>query len=305
MSAEQRLTVPADAAGQRLDHYLSLALGCSRADVQRQIANNAITINGHPAAKDVRLRPDQIIVVGKDQSVPLPARVPEPRVVAEDDAVLVLEKPPGLIMHQGPGIHEETLADWLTKTYPYLRGIGEDPLRPGIVHRLDKEASGLVVVAKTQGAYEHLKAAFQEHRVEKHYTALVHGHVLNDGGEVRFPIDRSEQSGRMAAKPMGGDGREAVTRYTILERLAPFTLLDVTTDTGRTHQVRVHLHALGHPIAGDPLYHSRRRETKKIPPRLFLHASRLTFPHPDGTPRSFASPLPAELAAWLDGLRHT
>lgn len=299
------LTVPPESAGQRLDQFVATTLQRSRTEIQRKCERGEILIDQRPADRDVRLQAGQAITVHPDAAAAAPQPAPKPRVIAEDDAVLILEKPSGLIMHQGPGIHEETLADWLTKTYPYLHGVGEDPLRPGIVHRLDKEASGLVVVTKTQGAYEHLKAAFQEHRVEKHYTALVHGQVVNAGGEIRFPIDRSEQSGRMAAKPLGSDGREAVTRYTILERLAPFTLLDVTTDTGRTHQVRVHLHALGHPIAGDPLYHSRHRDTKKIPPRLFLHASRLTFQHPDGTPRSFASPLPTDLMAFLDGLRHT
>ncbi len=207
-------------------------------------------------------------------------------------------------MHGAPGVRESTLADWILKNRPTIVGVGENPARPGIVHRLDREASGLVIIAKTQPAYDFLKKAFQKHRVEKHYLALVHGSVPQETDTITFPIERSERDGKMIAKAVGGSGRDAETAFTILERIPPFTLLDVVTKTGRTHQVRVHLQAYGHPIAGDPLYHSRHRETKKIPPRLFLHASRLMFPHPDGTPRQFEVPLPAELVAWLEGLRH-
>lgn len=303
MSERQQLTVPDEAAGQRLDQFLAAALQRTRGEVQRKIAAGEITVDDRRAAKDFRLVSGQVITLAPD-APPAPAGpTPEPRIVAEDDDVLVLDKPAGLTVHPAPGVKESTLVDWLLRQRPNVAGVGEDPRRPGIVHRLDREASGLMVVAKTPAAFEFLQRAFQEQRVVKHYTALVHGIVKQDAGVIRFPIERSEHDGRMSAKPIGGEGREAETHFTVLERLPPFTLLDVETKTGRTHQIRVHFQAIGHPVAGDPLYHQRKRQTNKVPPRLFLHAIQLTFPHPDGGTRSFSSPLPSELETFLQSLR--
>lgn len=300
-SATEFSVEPAD-VGRRLDQVLAERLSVSRAVAQRRIAAGDVRINGQRAEKDDRLEPGVTIVVANQPPPPKAALTKEPTIVAEDDAVLVLDKPAGLVMHSGPGIHEQTLADWLVERRPGLGGVGEDPLRPGIVHRLDREASGLVVVAKTQAAYDFLKRAFQEHRVEKHYLALVHGNVADDVGTVIFPIKRSVRDGKMAAKPIGGEGREAETRFSVLERLPPFTLLDVTTKTGRTHQVRVHLRAFGHPVAGDQLYRTKQ-PTKRDSPRLFLHAGKLSFPHPVGETRTYVSPLPQDLAGFLSAIK--
>lgn len=300
----QHLTVPAETAGHRLDQFVASALKRPRAEAQRLIAAGDVSVNGQQRDRDVRLNEGDTVVVHEQPPVPQPATpTVSPRVVAEDGSILVLDKPNGLIMHRGPGINEPTLADWLFANRPELRGVGEDPLRPGIVHRLDREASGLVIVAKTQAAYDQLKAAFQNHRVAKRYVALVHGSVGPDAETIRFPLDRSERDGKMVAKALGEEGRDAETSFTVVERIPPFTLLDVTTKTGRTHQVRAHLHAFGHPIAGDPLYHPKKRETKKVPPRLFLHAASLRFPHPDGGDRSFSAPLPDTLNVFLTQLR--
>lgn len=298
----QQLIVPPEKVGQRLDQFLAAALKRTRGEVQRKIAQGEILFDGRSVERDRRMQAGEVIEVLLDTPIP-PANVPEPTIVAEDGAVLVLNKPSGLVMHRGPGINEPTLADWIVVNRPALRGVGEDPARPGIVHRLDREASGLVVVAKTQPAYDFLKTTFQEHRVEKHYLALVHGLVAQDTGEIRFPIQRSAVSGRMSARPIGDVGREAVTSYTILERLPPFTLLEIRTETGRTHQVRVHFQAVGHPIAGDPLYRPKKPQTRKQSPRLFLHAAKLSFPDSTGGHRDYNQPLPEDLQAFLDTLR--
>lgn len=304
MSERQQLTVPDEAAGQRLDQFLAAALQRTRGEVQRKIAAGEITVDDRRAAKDFRLVSGQVITLAPD-APPAPAEpMPEPRIVAEDDDVLVLDKPAGLTVHPAPGVKEPTLVDWLLRQRPNVAGVGEDPRRPGIVHRLDREASGLMVVAKTSAAFEFLQRAFQEHRVGKRYLALVHGLVAQDTGEIRFPIDRSERDGKMAAKPVGGAGREAITHYTVLERLPPFTLVEIRTETGRTHQVRVHFQAVGHPIAGDPLYGPRHAQTKKSPPRMFLHAGALTVPQPARDARTYEAPLPPDLDRYLTTIRH-
>lgn len=296
----QVFVVPPEAAGRRLDQFLTEAIAYSRSAVQRKIKNGSIRVDDQPVDKDFRLAAGQTITVSPDPASPTATPSPGPTIVAEDDGVLVLDKPAGLVVHPADGVREPTLVDWLLATRPEVRGVGEDPQRPGIVHRLDREASGLMVVAKTQAAYDFLKRAFQEHRVEKHYTALVHGIVQQDTGVIRFPIQRSAISGRMSARPVGDEGREAETHFTVLERLPPFSLLDVETKTGRTHQIRVHLHALGHPVAGDPLYRPKKPGTRKVPPRLFLHASRLRLPHPDGGEGVYERPLADDLRVFLE-----
>ncbi|MBI3115255.1 MAG: RluA family pseudouridine synthase [Candidatus Kerfeldbacteria bacterium] len=299
----QQLTVPPDAAGQRLDQFLAGALRRSRGDIQRKIARHEVLVGGQPLERDARVVSGQQFDLLDDASeTPAAAAAPHPAVIAEDDDLLVLNKPSGLTMHPADGVREQTLVDWLLARSPALRGVGDDPQRPGIVHRLDREASGLVVAAKTQAAFEHLKRAFQERRVEKHYRALVHGIVEPNAHTITFPIERAAD-GRMVAKPVGSDGRAAETHFTVLERMPPFTLLDVVTKTGRTHQVRVHLNAYGHPIAGDPLYFQKRFRNVRRPPRLFLHAASLRFPHLDGTERTYEAPLPPDLKNFLDSLQ--
>lgn len=296
------LTVAPEQAGQRLDQFLAAQLNRSRGEIQRKIRSGEILVDGHAAEKDLRVDARMHIEVAEDHALPPPAAAPNPTIVYEDEAVLVLNKPSGLVMHPAAGVRERTLTDWLVQSRPDIARVGDDPIRPGLVHRLDREASGLVVVAKTTAAFHFLKTAFQEHRVEKKYLALVQGNVLNATDTIRFPIERSSD-GTMAAQPIGGAGREAQTDFTVLEHIPPFTLLEVMAKTGRTHQIRVHLQAYGHPIAGDPLYHPRKRMTKLEPPRLFLHAASLRFPHPDGSVRTMTTPLPAELEDFLRGLR--
>lgn len=223
------------------------------------------------------------------------------KIIFEDENTLVVEKPAGLEVASEKEKDELTLVDWLVKKYPAISKVGPDPARPGIVHRLDKNASGLLVAAKTEAAFENLTKQFKERTIKKEYTTLVHGEVTQDEGTIEFPIARAN-SGRFAALPLGSEaGRMAVTEYEIVERFKNFTLLKVKIKTGRTHQIRVHLFALGYPVVGDNLYRSKKTK-EPILPRLFLHAAKMSFKNLDGKEQEFESDLPEELKSFLADL---
>ncbi len=227
----------------------------------------------------------------------------EPKIIYEDEDVLVVDKPAGLEVAKEREKEKEelTLVDWLIKKYPAVAKVGPDPARPGIVHRLDKNASGLLVVAKTEAAFELLTKQFKERTIKKEYTVLVEGNLTQEEGTIEFPIARAN-SGRFAALPLGSEaGRMAITEYEVAERFKKFTLLKVKIKTGRTHQIRVHLFALGYPVVGDKLYRSKKTK-EPIMPRLFLHASKISFIDLDGQPKEFKSDLPEELKIFLESL---
>lgn len=217
---------------------------------------------------------------------------------------LVIDKPTGLSVHRGAGVKGRTLADWLVAHYPEVKTVGDDPReRPGIVHRLDKDTSGVIVAARNKNAFESLKRLFKERQIEKTYLALVLGMPAKRSGSIDSPI------GRLAANPVKrGTGprtrgvRSAKTEYRILERIGNFSLLAVKPKTGRTHQIRVHLASIGHPVAGDRIYGG----TKATDPgtgRQFLHAWRLAFSYPEGRRWQFEAALPQDLQSSLRALR--
>ncbi len=225
----------------------------------------------------------------------------EPKIIFEDGDILVVSKPAGLEVSSEIKKDEPTLVDWLVKKYPSIAKVGPDPARPGIVHRLDKNASGLLLVAKTEAAFENLTKQFKGRTIKKEYTVLVHGEVGKDEGTIDFPIARAK-SGRFAALPLGSEsGRMAVTEYEVIERFKNFTLLKVRIKTGRTHQIRVHFFALGYPVVGDKLYGLKKIKTPLLP-RLFLHASYLSFKNLAGEQVEFRSDLPDELKNFLKTL---
>lgn len=229
----------------------------------------------------------------------------KPEIIYVHDNFAVLNKPPGISMHGGSGIAGFTLANWIVQRFPETQTVGDDPaLRPGIVHRLDKDTSGVVVIARTNAAFERLKRLFQNRRIEKTYLALVAGRVAKKRGIIDFKIGRliKKPALRGAEPQCIKNEREARTEYRVLEYLPGFTLMEVTPKTGRTHQIRVHFAALGNPIAGDRIY------GKKIKPpaslrRQFLHASSISFSYPEGKRWRFEASLPDDLARVLDELR--
>ena len=310
-------------AGLRLDVFLVRQLaGVSRARVQELIAQTQVLVEGAAAKASVKLRGgENITVLGRAERPPLRA-VPEDialDVVYEDDTLAVINKPAGMMVHAGAGRAEDarnrgTLVNALLHRFGALSTAGGG-LRPGIVHRLDKDTSGLIVVAKNDAAHQNLARQFSQRQVKKTYVALVHGWMKQDTGRVESAISRDRvRRRRMTTRRSGG--RAALSEYRVQERLASawgrFSLLEVRISTGRTHQIRVHLSSLGHPVVGDALYGAPRRLNARdgktsLPtlPRNFLHASALEFTHPSsGAALSFSRPLPEDLNNFLATLRH-
>ncbi|MFZ0733839.1 MAG: RluA family pseudouridine synthase [Candidatus Sulfotelmatobacter sp.] len=307
--------------GQRLDHFLALQLQVSRARVQELMRGEKILLNEGPAKASFKLRGGEFItILGSAERPPLHA-VPEEiplDVVYEDEDLAIINKPAGMMVHAGAGATDDqrnrgTLVNALLHHFGGLSSVGGET-RPGIVHRLDKETSGLIVVAKNDEAHRALAAQFAGRKVKKKYTALVHGWLKKDSGTISASISRDRvRRTRMTTRHSGG--REAVSHYNVVRRLdtpfGKFTLIGIKIDTGRTHQIRVHMASLGHPVAGDTLYGAPRQlrpqkagnQTAVQPlslPRNFLHAARLELSHPrTGAPLSFESALPEELQDFL------
>jgi 23S rRNA pseudouridine1911/1915/1917 synthase len=300
----RELIAGADAAGARLDRWLAehAALG-SRAAVERLIERGGVLVDGAPAAKSLRLAGGERIELAEGEGA-APEAGPEqgaeveiPVVYADDD-VLVVDKPAGVVTHPAPGVTGPTLVAALRARG--LRG-GDDPQRPGVVHRLDRDTSGLLVLARSDEAFAALGEQMRARRIEREYRALVRGRPPSRRGTIDAPIGRDRTDiGRMA---VGGRGeRPAVTHFELDEPLAGASLLRLRLETGRTHQIRVHLAAIGHPVLGDPVYGVPGAQLGLR--RQFLHAARLAFAHPrDGRRVELESALPPDLAAALERAR--
>ena len=296
------LVVPVFDAGARLDAFLSRRVGDrSRSEWQRLIGLGAVRVNRAPAKPSLRLqtgdRVELLAVPARleaqpDASIPL-------TIVYQDPAVIVVDKPAGLVVHPAPGNEGGTLVNALLARFPEL----QDPsgeLRPGIVHRLDKDTSGLMVVGRTARAVAALQAQMKQQTVVKRYLTLVSGTLAEDRGEVDAPIARSlTHRQKMAVR---ADGRPARTEFRVVERFREWTLLEARIHTGRTHQIRVHCAYIGHSVAGDTTY-GRGRAPEGLR-RQFVHATHLAFDSPlDGRRQAFDSPLPEDLRAVLERLR--
>lgn len=299
-------------AGVRLDTYLATRIETwSRARLQRLIEAEDVLVNGKPAKPSYKLREHDELEV----ELAAPASTsftPEPipiEIVYEDETLVVVNKPAGLVVHPAAGIHSGTLANALAYHFQQLPDSGAG-VRPGIVHRLDRDTSGLLVVAKTEAALENLSDQFRDRTVFKSYAALVHGRMPEDSGRIDQPLARDLSNRTRMAVVRGG--RSALSLYRVRRRFDRFTLLDVELKTGRTHQIRVHLAWLKHPVVGDETYGAGRDNTIQDAKlrahvrhlgRHFLHAEKLAFTHPQTHERiEFGSPLPAELTALLTEL---
>jgi 23S rRNA pseudouridine1911/1915/1917 synthase len=293
-----------DEAGQRLDRYLTSVLHpLSRTGVQQLIIDGAILVNGQPGKPGYALRPgDHVQALWTTPTVQQAAVKPQVLpldIVYEDRDLLVLNKAAGMVVHPAPGHSEDTLVNALVARYPELQEVGSD-MRPGIVHRLDKDTSGLLIVARNTHTLAALIEQMKRHGIMKRYLALVEGIVSLDQGTIDAPIGRNPRH-RQQMAVTATDSREARTHFRVLQRFAHHTLLLLQLETGRTHQIRVHLKAIGYPVAGDPVYGSGNRRPGLALPRQFLHAYQLKFTHPiTGIPLEFEAPLPADLQTVLD-----
>jgi 23S rRNA pseudouridine1911/1915/1917 synthase len=287
-------------AGERLDAYLARLSGLSRARVQRLIADGHVLVGGHPQKSHHRVRASERIRLRLPPAVPLTLR-PEAiplDILYEDDELLVANKPAGMVVHPGAGRVTGTLVHALLAHCRSLPGIGGVE-RPGIVHRLDRDTSGVLVVAKTESAHQSLSRQFQARVVKKRYLALVHGDVRRDTGRIEAAIGRRQHDRkRMGVRREGG--REARTAFRVIRRLPGMTVLQLDLETGRTHQIRVHLAHIGHPVLGDRVYGGRRERRRTSaqasrPDRQMLHAWRLGFHHPrTGAWLEITAPIPED-----------
>ena len=284
----------------RLDQYLaSLDLGLTRSRLRQLIDSGDVLVNGAAVKAAHRVRPGdrvRVSVPPPRPSVAVPQDIPL-TVVYQDADLVVIDKPAGLAAHPGPGHPDRTLVNGLLALCPDIQGIGGQ-IRPGIVHRLDKDTSGLMMAAKTEAAHHHLSQQIKDRTVQKGYLALVVGVPSPDSGVIDAPIGRDPR--RRTRMAVTADGRESRTGYRVLECAGRFTLLELQLHTGRTHQARVHLSWLGHPLLGDSVYGRR----SPLLPRHFLHAHSLAFAHPStGESLQFRSPLPRDLETALKAAR--
>ncbi len=308
------LTVGEDEAGPRLDQYLARRLGLSRARLQKLLKSGLVTLNGRPAAASHRVRASEAIGVTLPPPEPsflTPEALPL-EVVYEDRDLVVVNKPPGLVVHPAPGHRGGTLLNALLAHCPELKEMG-DVSRPGLVHRLDKDTSGLLAAAKTELAHQALVRQFQGREVRKKYLALVWGRLPQKEGRIEGVVGR-HPSQRQKMSVHARRGKEAVTLWKVLQEFpGPLTLVELTPKTGRTHQLRVHLASLGHPVLGDATYGGGVSRLKSAPPKLsglrplvrrqLLHAWKLGFTHPRGGEAvSWEAPLPEDFGLVLSFL---
>lgn len=288
------LRVPGDAAGARLDQFLAEPLG-SRASAQRLIDAGMVIVDGRLRPKRHPLRGGELIQV-EERPVPEAAAEAEPapfEIAYEDDHLLVVDKPAGVVVHPGRGNHSGTLAQALAG----IAAGGEEPWRAGIVHRLDRDTSGLLVVAKSEETHRALKELLADRRLHREYLTLVDGHPEARSGTIEAPIGRHRRDPLLMSIDTDAP-REARTHFELERLLSDAALLRVTLETGRTHQIRVHMAAIGHPVLGDRQYGGRMAYGLR---RQFLHAARLSFPHPTtGQQVDVQSPLPEDLGAALE-----
>jgi 23S rRNA pseudouridine1911/1915/1917 synthase len=305
---EVTVEVPALLAGVRVDRVVAMLADVSRSVAAELVASGRVLVDGAPvpAGHAGLAEGAQLTIVLPDPDRPALAAEPEVPVpvVHADDQVVVVDKPAGLVVHPGAGHVTGTLAGGLLASYPELGDLvraGVCPAdRPGIVHRLDKGTSGLLVVARTAPAYASLVEQLGARTMERRYVALVRGDVADDRGEVEAPIGRSTRTPTKMAVTAGG--RPARTAYTVLDRLGGTTLVALALRTGRTHQIRVHMAAIGHPVVGDARYGIPERSLG--PGRFFLHAGTMAFTHPGTGERvEFTAPLPEDLARYLERAR--
>ena len=301
-------TATSEDAQQRFDMILSKASETSRSQTQKTIKSGEAMINDRPSKPHTLIQEGDVLSFPASLSKTIEGKVgelPSLNILYEDDDLIVLEKDAGVLVHE---IHErdtqQSLADALVAYFPKIKKVGDSPARPGIVHRLDRKVSGVMVAAKTQAAFDHLKQQFKDRTVKKEYLALVYGQLPKDQDTISLKIGRSKSLGRMVARPEDQEGKEAITEYTVIDRYRIATFVNVIIHTGRTHQIRAHFKAIDHPVVGDPLY--KKKLIKNIRQlkmdRIFLHSEKLTITLMDGTEKTFVSPLPESLTTILNKL---
>lgn len=290
--------------GERIDVWLAKNIEqLSRARIQKLIAEGQVTLNQYPCLdKKTIVKAGDVITVTIPPPVAseiIPQSIPL-EIVYEDEHILVINKPAGFVVHPAPGHPHSTLVNALLAHCPNLEGIG-GVQRPGLVHRLDKDTTGLIVVAKTEMALQDLQRQIKERKAKREYLGIIHGCFPGESGTINLPIGRHPKHRKKMAVLQGG--KEAITHWRLVEKLGNYSLLHFSLETGRTHQIRVHCSHFGHPLVGDPLYSSCKNIGVKLTGQA-LHAFRLTLTHPEnGKPLKFVAPIPTEMQKLIEFLR--
>jgi 23S rRNA pseudouridine1911/1915/1917 synthase len=306
---------------QRLDKFLASKLELTRSQIKKAILNGSVLVNKKPVSVHEFLRVKDIVAFDdgpKKVETAKPKIIKQkfdkkltPKIIKKTKNYIIIDKPAGLLVHPTHKNETDTLVDWLVQKFPEIMKIADpvalqkrdDTFRSGIVHRLDREVSGVMLIARTQTGFEYYKEQFKQKNVDKEYLALVHGVLPDSEGEIDFEISRKTSGEKMASHPNGsGKGKPALTRYEVLEKFKATSLVSVNILTGRTNQIRVHFFALGNPIVGDQLYKSKTINDKIKCSRAFLHAAKLGFTDMTGEKQEFESALPEELDLLLQNL---
>lgn len=305
----------------RIDKYLKTKIRhWSRQQIATFIKSGVIKAEAQNTKQMKSIKPSFLLKGGERIILDLPRKkeklilkplslLLEPEILYEDKNCLLINKPAGISVHpQRKNINEPTIASWLIQRWPFLKKVGEDSLRPGLVHRLDKDTSGVMIIAKNNQAFFYFKNQFSTRKIKKEYLALVWGNLKKDQGIISYPLTRSKKSPfrkKIAQRQSKEKTREALTKYEVLKRFSNFTLLKVFPETGRTHQIRVHLASIGFPVVGDKEYGPRR---KKLPFELnqqFLHAEKISFYNHQGNYLEISAPLPKNLLTIMKQLEKT
>lgn len=302
------MVVQISEAGERLDTFLAGKTGISRSQIQLNIAKDYVLVNKMPAVPHYKIKAADSITheIPEKTTISLIPEALPIEILYEDDFLVVVNKPPDMVVYPAAGHNKGTLMNALAYHCKKLASIG-GPLRPGIVHRLDKDTSGVMVITLDNGAYYNLVEQFRQRTINRKYSALVYGDLKEATGEISLPIGRSE-SDRKKMSTRARKGKEAITRWKTLQRFDYATLIEVRLGTGRTHQIRVHLASIGHPVMGDMTYGKKtgfeKNKKKVIIPRQMLHAETLGFAHPvSGEYIEFSSPMPEDMQEVLSELR--
>lgn len=304
-----KITVEPSEGGERIDIFLAGKTGITRSQIQKLIEQGNVFVSDKPANQNYRIRTNDLIslsIPGKRDEGLIPENIPV-EILYKDEHLIVVNKPAGIVVYPAAGHSRGTLMNALAYHCDKLAEIG-GPLRPGVVHRLDKDTSGLMVVALDDVAYYNLAEQFKQRKINRRYLALIYGNFKEDAGEIALMIGRSE-SDRKKMSTSVRRGKEAVTRWKVLKRFNHAALIEAKLGTGRTHQIRVHFASIGHPVLGDKTYGKKvevevKAQKKIMFPRQMLHAERLDFIHPiTGKHLGFSSPLPEDMAEKLEQLK--
>lgn len=289
---------------QRLDKFLTEKFSeLSRSYWQKQIKKNNVLVNQQTVTPHHFLKNSDVITINSTTDKIAPLKKWQLKIIAEYKDFLIINKPAGLTVHRAHSTSTEfTLADLLLTKYPDLKNVGEHPLRPGIVHRLDKEVSGIMIVARNNEMFWHLKKQFQARQIKKVYLGLVYGQISEQTGKIDFKISRSTRSGKMVARPSSQIGKEASTEYEVIKANQHYSYLKITPQTGRTHQIRLHLAAIGHPLLGEYLHIPKKLKRFKNIDRIFLHAYALGCNDLNNNWQEYKLPLPSNLKKILNSL---